>query len=140
MNEITNRVYALMEERGVNARRVSRELELSNSAFTDWKNSKHGPGVEALVKLAAYFGVSLDYLITGRENNAAVQAEIRRREFYAKIARLTPFGQGRVAGYIDAMLDEAKAEERGKQKKEDMAAKEILEIVGERLSVAQGGY
>lgn len=57
MNPILERLYALMEKRGVNAKRVTSELNMSASSFTDWKNGKGSPGVEALSKLAPYFGV-----------------------------------------------------------------------------------
>ena len=132
MNDIAERLNKLMEERGVKAKQVSRELNLSNSSFTDWKNSKNGPSVVALIKLAAYFGVSLDYLITGKKSEADMAREEARRrehEFYDKLSKLPAFRRGMVAGYIDAMLEAA------------TSAEEVLKIVGEKLSVAQqGGY
>lgn len=107
MNEISQRLYALMEERGTNARRVASDLNLSNSSFTDWKDSKNGPGLKALMKLAPYFKVSLDYLITGKESECASLAEAREREreFCEKLSALPAFCQGKVSGYMDALLE-----------------------------------
>ena len=119
MNDIAKRLNELMEERGVKASRVSAELNLSNSAFTDWKNSKNGPGVAALIKLAKYFEVSLDYLIIGKKSEADMareEAYRREREFYDKLSVLPTFRQGMVAGYIDAMLEDANAANGWNQK------------------------
>ena len=41
------------------------ELGLSNSAFSDWKKGKGRPSLDAVVKFAEYFDVSIDYLVKG---------------------------------------------------------------------------
>ena len=38
--------------------------------LSDWKNGKTTPKQDKLLKIADYFGVSLDYLMTGKEPNA----------------------------------------------------------------------
>ena len=105
MNPILERLHALMLERGVNAKQVTTVLKMSSSSFTDWKNGKGSPGVEALSKLAPYFGVSLDYLILGRESNMAKRAEMRDRDFFSKFHLLPPVCQEKAVAYIDGMLD-----------------------------------
>ena len=104
MNPILERLYALMEKRGVKAGHVTRELKLSSSAFTDWKKGKCSPGVEALSKLAPYFGVSLDYLITGKESEAPPREELRERAFLDKLRLLPPVYREKVATYMDGMM------------------------------------
>ena len=104
MNPILERLFALMEERGVNARQVTTELKMSSSSFTDWKNGKASPGVEALSKLAPYFGVSLDYLITGKESSAPSRKEARERAFLDKLRLLPSDCRERIGTYMDGML------------------------------------
>ena len=104
MNPIFERLCALMKERGVKASHVTKELKLSNSAFTDWKNGKCSPGVETLSKLAPYFGVSLDYLITGKESAAPSRVESRERAFLDKLRLLPPACMEHLATYMDEML------------------------------------
>ena len=120
MNPILERLYELMHERHTNAKRVCEELGLSNSAFTDWKKGKAKPGVEALTKLAAYFNVTLDYLILGKEdapNPDAPPVVVERviysgldssnpvdNELCGKFHRLSPENQGKVMAYMDGML------------------------------------
>ena len=120
MSPILERLYELMRERGTNAKRVCEELDMSNSAFTDWKNGKAKPGVDSLSKLAEYFNVSLDYLILGKESVPETNAEsaVVERVIYTsldysdpldsevlnKFHRLPSEHQGKVMAYIDGML------------------------------------
>lgn len=57
----------LLDEKGVTAYRVGKETGIANSTFTDWKNGRSVPKQEKLQKIADYFGVSVDYLVNGKE-------------------------------------------------------------------------
>lgn len=48
--------------------RVSRELDVSMGNISDWKNGRSVPNAVSLVKLADYFGCSVDYLLGRTEN------------------------------------------------------------------------
>lgn len=60
----------LLGEKGVTAYKVGKETGIASSTFTDWKTGRSVPKQEKLQKIADYFGVSLDYLMTGKEPNA----------------------------------------------------------------------
>ena len=64
--DIIQRVQQLMEEKGVTAARLTRELGLAQGAFTHWKKGHQKPSVDNVVKLAAYFDVTTDYLLLGK--------------------------------------------------------------------------
>lgn len=57
----------LLNERGVTAYRVSKETGITTATLTSWKQGKYTPKLEKLQKIADYFGVSIDYLITGNK-------------------------------------------------------------------------
>ncbi len=59
----------LLDEKGVTAYKVGKETGIASSTFTDWKTGRSVPKQEKLQKIADYFGVSLDYLMTGKEPN-----------------------------------------------------------------------
>ena len=123
-DDILKRLYALMSERGVNAKQVTTDLNMSASSFTDWKSGKATPKIEALCKLSGYFGVSLDYIVTGEDFRAtadepADKSEDERdeprgvvmdfsnpvdTELLNKFHRLSAEYQGKVLSYIDGML------------------------------------
>ena len=113
MSPILERIYGLMAERRMNAKYVSETLHLSNSSFTDWKKGKGNPNVEALTKMAEFFGVSLDYLILGKEPSPALPSHLPDdldfssqldRDLYDKFHRLPAEFQGKVMAYLDGML------------------------------------
>ena len=53
--------------KGVKPATVSRETGISTATLTSWKQGKYTPKPEKLKKIADYFGVSVDYLMTGKE-------------------------------------------------------------------------
>ena len=60
-----NKIRILCEKKGVSITRVEKETGLSNGAIGKWKDST--PTVEKLKKVADYFGVTVDELITEQE-------------------------------------------------------------------------
>ena len=53
----------LCEKKGVSCKRAAEDMGLSNSIATKWKKTGAMPQGETLNKIAAYFGVSVDYLL-----------------------------------------------------------------------------
>lgn len=58
----------LRDKKGVKDADVARETCITKSTFTDWKNGRSVPGNAKMKKIADYFFVSLDYLMTGKES------------------------------------------------------------------------
>ena len=46
--------------------KVAMDLSISREALSYYENGKRNPDLNMLVKLSEYFGVSIDYLITGK--------------------------------------------------------------------------
>lgn len=57
----------LLDKKGVRTSDVSKETGITASTFTDWKNGRSNPKLEKLQKIADYFGVTIEYLMTGNE-------------------------------------------------------------------------
>lgn len=55
----------LCEINGVSAYRVGEETGIKGSTFYGWKKGKYKPKPDKLQKIADYFGVTLEYLMTG---------------------------------------------------------------------------
>ncbi len=45
------------------------DLNISREALSYYENDKRSPDINMLITLSNYFGVSIDYLITGKEYN-----------------------------------------------------------------------
>lgn len=59
----------LLKDRGITAYRVSKETGVTTATLTSWKQGKYTPKPEKMQKIADYFGVSLSYLMTGKEDS-----------------------------------------------------------------------
>lgn len=55
----------LRDERGLKDADVVRETKITKSTFSDWKSGRSNPKQEKLQKIADFFGVTVDYLMTG---------------------------------------------------------------------------
>lgn len=61
-------VYCKLKDlRGVKDADVVRATGITKSTFSDWKSGRSEPKKEKLQKIADFFDVSLDYLMTGKE-------------------------------------------------------------------------
>ena len=58
----------LLQKYGVTPYKVSKETGVSQSTLSDWKRGISTPKPDKLQKIADYFGVSLTYLLTGKES------------------------------------------------------------------------
>lgn len=63
----------LCDKKGVSPSRAALECGLSKSAVSQWKIRGSSPKFEQLSKIAAYFGVSVDYLLGNEEKPAATE-------------------------------------------------------------------
>lgn len=57
----------LTQKYGVTAYKVSKDTGISQTTFSNWKSGRSIPNSSNLQKLADYFGVTIDYLMTGKE-------------------------------------------------------------------------
>lgn len=60
----------LLQKYGVSTYRVSKETGIAQSVFSSWKNGISTPKQDKLKKIADYFTVSVEYLMTGEEKEA----------------------------------------------------------------------
>ena len=62
-------LYKIRRKKGLNQLKVAMDLNISREAISYYENGQRCPNLEMLVKMSNYFGVSIDYLITGKEFN-----------------------------------------------------------------------
>lgn len=71
---------SLCDKKGVSPKRAVTEIGLSNSLATKWKKTGATPNSATLVKIADYFGVTVESLISNNteENLVAITLDIIR--------------------------------------------------------------
>lgn len=57
----------LLQKYGVSSYKVAKEAGVTQTALSNWKSGRTTPTVRTLQKIADYFGVTVDYLMTGKE-------------------------------------------------------------------------
>lgn len=63
---ILNRIKDLRKINGLRQIDFAKTLGISQSTLSTWESGRYEPDAESLVRIAAYFGVSVDYIL-GRE-------------------------------------------------------------------------
>lgn len=69
------RIEKLRKQRNISQGKLEKELGFSNGSISKWKNSSPTP--ERLKKLADYFEVSVEYLMTGKEESGLTAKDTR---------------------------------------------------------------
>lgn len=57
----------IRDSRGIKDADVVRATGITKSTFSDWKSGRSTPKQDKMQKIADYFGVTVDYLMTGEE-------------------------------------------------------------------------
>ena len=67
MSNFSERLKELRTENGLNQNQLAKATGLSRAAIGHWERNKRIPNLDAVIALADYFKVSIDYL-AGRED------------------------------------------------------------------------
>lgn len=58
----------LLKEHDTTPYKVSKDTGIGTATLSNWKNGKYTPKQDKMQKLADYFGVTIDYLMTGKDS------------------------------------------------------------------------
>lgn len=67
MDKLAENIKILREKKGLSQYQLANELFITRQAVARWENGVTRPDIETIGKLADIFGVSVEYLITGKE-------------------------------------------------------------------------
>ena len=65
--ETINRIFKLINSKGMSVNSFAVDCKINTMLFSHWKKGRQKPSIDALIKIADYFNVSIDYLV-GRES------------------------------------------------------------------------
>lgn len=57
----------IRKKKNLNQLKVALDMNISREALSHYENGKRSPDVQMLRRLSAYFNVSIDFLINGKE-------------------------------------------------------------------------
>lgn len=67
MDKYKIRLKELRIENKLSQKQIAQQLSYAQSTYCDWENGKIEPTASALINIADYFGVFIDYLL-GRQD------------------------------------------------------------------------
>ncbi len=65
--DIAERIEVLIDSRSLAKTEFLKKMGISSANIGDWKAERSTPNIHKLVRVAEYFGVSLDWLVTGKD-------------------------------------------------------------------------
>lgn len=84
-------MYKIFEElcksKGVTPYRVCKETGLTTATVSNWKAGRYTPKQDKLQKIADYFGVSIEYLMTGEEKDNSNKPSAELNNVYFSLAK-----------------------------------------------------
>ncbi len=102
---------ALCEKNGLTPSGAASKIGFNRASVTVWKNTGKAPKQELLLKIADFFGVTTDYLLTGDENKKAPTQEGERSldDEDLKVAYFRGADPTLTKEDMDAMWEDARA-------------------------------
>lgn len=91
----------LLQKYNVTAYRVAKEAGVTQTALSNWKSGRSTPSTLTLQKIADYFGITLDYLMTGKEDTEESESPLLERE------------KREIGRDLERIMDEIENNERG---------------------------
>lgn len=91
----------LLQSHGVSSYKVSKDTGVTQTSLTNWKAGRSTPTTKTLQRIADYFGVTVDYLMTGKE------------EPKEKAPELTAKDERDIAKDLDRIMEKLTAGESG---------------------------
>ncbi len=90
----------LLQKYGVTSYKVAKEAGVTQTALSNWKTGRSTPTAKTLQKIADYFGVTVDYLMTGKDEKPSEP-------------QLTPRDKRDIAKDLESIMEKLKNQEDG---------------------------
>lgn len=103
-----SRIRDLREDEDLTQEQLVNDLNMHKTTYTNYEQGKHSVPLDFAARLAAFYGVSLDYiagLTNDKKGLSKSQLSDYETEVIHKLRALSELDKGRVLGLIDALCD-----------------------------------
>lgn len=115
----------LLQKYGVSSYKVAKDTGVTQTALSNWKSGRSTPSTKTLQKIADYFGVTVDYLMTGKQ------------EPDKKEPHLTPKDERDIAKDLNNIMEKLTSGEAGPAAYDgEPLSPEAAELFREELEIA----
>lgn len=122
---IGERIKAERQKKGISQAALGEMLQITQQAVAKWERDLSEPDSQMLIKLANYFGVTIDYLLGGNTSNidanfaAATNDALseQEKELIAMFRQLSPYLQGLTLDTVRGWVGSSSSAKSNLQKK-----------------------
>ena len=112
--EISQRIFEIMKQNKQKQKDLADATNISTSAISAWKKNGTSPAAETLFAIADFLGVSLDYLLTGKESTLRLTED--EHDLLSLYGKLSSVEQQRLIGRAELLAEQAEERAREKEK------------------------
>lgn len=108
---ISERIFLLLEEKGISQLEFSKGTGIAQSTVSDWKRKGTNPNADKIAAISKFLGVSLEWLLEGgkyQKNNQdayIVYPESSTGKLIQMYNSLSYSDKNKVQGYVDALAE-----------------------------------
>lgn len=108
-NITLQKITELINVNNITPNKLLVSCNLQSNAYTKWKNGDSKPSLDAVIKIANYFNVSIDYLVGREKTNLSIDNNATSDPLLIKINNLDELQRAKVEAYIDGLQTDVKA-------------------------------
>jgi transcriptional regulator with XRE-family HTH domain len=98
------RLKALRKQHHILQKELAAKLHIQRAQLNKYECGMHAPPLEKIVRIAAIFGVTVDYLVTGQQPDPETISNPRLVERLKAMANFPPHDQDAVLLLLDALI------------------------------------
>jgi len=109
---ISERIFRLLEEKGMSQKDFSEKTGISQSTISDWKRKKTNPASDKIMIICDVLNISPYELLSGAENEnytemnyVVVDKDSGEYAFLEIFRNAEPKDKQRIMGYMEALLE-----------------------------------
>ncbi|MFA5715048.1 MAG: helix-turn-helix transcriptional regulator [Candidatus Paceibacterota bacterium] len=71
-----NRLLELRKEKGVKQSKIATAIKVKSTAYSNYETGRREPNIEILIRIADYFGVTVDYLVGRSDSRNGIPQQV----------------------------------------------------------------
>ena len=100
-----NRMLELRKKKGMTQKQVATALGIGESSYCSYENASREPNYQMLIRIADFFGVSLDYLLNHKINGTDFMISLEDLEILEKYYAMNDFARNLISLLMDLVRD-----------------------------------
>lgn len=107
---INERMFEMMKEKNIKAIDIANHLNITKSVVSNWKSRGTNPPAEYVEPICVLLGISIEYLLTGKEKESISDLTENEREMLENFKILPEREQIKLIGIIEEKAQAYKIE------------------------------